>query len=516
MNNIVKIILVLFCLAGTVSSCDEFLDVTPPSEYTDKNFYQTPADFQLAITSCYSRLQSVYGQNGTGYMNTIMMRGDECRSTSNVGRFMDGATEAAWQRSWSALWKIVYESNKILDKIDGVEFSNQNDKNYIKGEALALRGWCFLQFAWCWGGAPLITKELSLAETYKTPRASQSDNYLQAISDLSTAIDLLPESWDATNLGRVTKYGAAAVLGRLYMYTHDYTQAETFLKMVIDSKKYELQANYDDCFNDAFNNSKERVWEVQYLGGSQGGTLELSQAFCSVFIPSSLNIRSDGPLMNGVTFTGPSGSTSVSQSLSDSSAYETILPGTAKDKRRALTIVNGLRLDKTTPNYDQFFCKKWLKATKTPPSAINYWGNNLPIIRYTDVKMMYAEALNEIDYSKNISDKILPILNEVRARGGLGALTTADLPDKQSTFDYIVRERFVEFCFEGLRWPDLIRWGLAEEAMERHFKLKDEGYNETSQTPAYQMKDYNVLAPIPYSEIISYNNKNIMWQNPGY
>ena len=79
-----------------------------------------------------------------------------------------------------------------------------------------------------------------------------------------------------------------------------------------------------------------------------------------------------------------------------------------------------------------------------------------------------------------------------------------------------MHERFVEFCYEGLRWPDLIRWGLAEEAMEKHFALKNEGFNTATQTPMYAMEKRNLLAPIPQSEINAYGDESIMWQNDGY
>ncbi|NDW08221.1 RagB/SusD family nutrient uptake outer membrane protein [Dysgonomonas sp. 520] len=519
MKTIKKSIIILCCLFG-LYACDSFLDVTPPSEYTDKNFYKTPTDFKTAITGVYAQLQNIFGKGSTGYMNAVIYRGDETRQSANVNRFIDGSTEAVWKDSWTTLWNIIYRCNKILDRIDAVEFPNSKDKENIKGEALAIRGYTYLQLAWCWGGMPIITTELSLAETLKVPRSTQEATYAQAESDLKDAFELLPENWDASNIGRVTKYAAAGVLGRLYMYTHNYEQAEVYLSEVIakENTLYVVEKNYEDCFDDAKNNSKERVWEVQYLGGnSTNQALGISQQFSSWFIPSSLNIRSDGPLMNGVTFTGASNSVRVSQSLSADGVYE------ENDKRRAATIVNGLKLGNSNPDYEAYFCKKFLKATANPPAAIDMWSNNLPILRYTDVKLMYAEALNEINYGANITTKILPIINEVRTKhGGLPELTKDDLPNQEAVFEYLVRERFVEFCFEGLRWPDLIRWGKAnksinpQKAMEKHFAIPDEGFDATTGTAMYKMKPHNVLAPIPYSEIVSYNNKSIMWQNDGY
>lgn len=512
MKNIKKVILTVCCIT-VLTSCNKFLDVKPTSEYTEGKVFVVPADFKLAITANYSQLQLIFGQGNAGYMNTIIYRSDETRNSVNINRFMDGSTEGAWKSSWATLWGLVFKSNQILDRIDAINFPNEEDKKNIKGEALALRGFAYLQFAWCWGGSPLITKEMTLPETYKVKRATQAETYAQAESDFKAAFDLLPETWNAANIGRVTKYAAAGMLGRLYMYTHNYPEAKNYLEKVIDKQNiyYALEAKYDDCFNDAKNNSKERVWEVQYLGGTAGKSLGTAQQFSSWFIPSALTIASDGPLMNNVTFTGPSGSVTVSESISGAGVYE------AGDQRRSVTIVNGLKNGNTTPVLDKYYCKKFLKATANPPAAIDLWGNNLPILRYTDVKLMYAEALNEIDYTANFSTKILPIINDIRARaGGLLPLSSIELPDKEETFKYLVRERFVEFCFEGLRWPDLIRWGMAQSAMDKHFELRDEGFNITTNTPAYRMKSHNVLAPIPYSEIISYNNSAIMWQNDGY
>jgi hypothetical protein len=506
-----KTIILAIVLCAGLQACNNFLNITPPSQYTDKTYYLTPTDFKTAITGAYRQMMNIYGQGNSAYMNSIIYRGDETRNSVNINRFMDGATEPAWQSSWATIWNLVYQCNKILAHIDDVSFPNQADHDNIKGEALAMRGWAYLQFAWCWGGVPVITQEYSLAELYKIPRASQQVTYAQADSDFTRAYSLLPVSWDASNAGRVTKYAAAGMLGRLCMYTHDYANAAKYLGLVIAQEPalYQLQANYDDCFNDAFNNTKERVWEVQYLGGTTGEALGLSQQFSSWFIPSSLNVRYDGPLMNNVTFTGPSGSVGVSQSLSADTIYET------GDKRRNMTIVTGLRTSNSTPRTDLFYCKKFLKATAKPPTAIDMWGNNLPVLRYTDVKLMYAEALNELGYAGNVT-AILKQINDVRSRAGLSTLTVTDLPDHDAVFKCLVHERFVEFCFEGLRWPDLIRWGLAQKAMDAHFAIRDEGFDPTTGIPTYKMTSRNLLAPIPYTEIISYNNSNIMWQNPGY
>ena len=304
-------------------------------------------------------------------------------------------------------------------------------KNYIKGEALAMRGFAYLQFAWCWGGVPLITTELSLADTYKLPRSTQEETYAQSGKRLQGGLPPAARNMEFGRLGARDEVCSIRHVGPFVHVTHEYDSAKVYLEQVIaqENTLYKLETNYDDCFDDAKNNSPERVWEVQYMGGVQGQALGLSQEFSSWFIPSSLNVRQDGPLMNGITFFGSSGSVRASQSLFDPSVYET------GDKRRDLTLVTGLTLDKTAPVMDQYFCKKFLKSTGTKPTGIDFWGNNLPILRYTDVKLMYAEALNELDYAANITT-ILAIINEVRDRAGLAHLSAADLSDQDAVQEY--------------------------------------------------------------------------------
>ncbi|MFL1682869.1 MULTISPECIES: RagB/SusD family nutrient uptake outer membrane protein [Bacteroidales] len=540
MKSIKKIIFVLVC-CGSFCACEDYLAVTPESAYTDESFYLTATDFETAISGCYSDLNEIFGKNGTGYINTLIARSDECRNSSEIGRFMESSNSTWWSNPWKNLWSMVSRCNKILDKIDGVDFSDQTQKANIKGEALALRGYAYFQFAWCWGGVPLITKPLSLSETHKIARSSQEATYAQAESDFKQAYELLPEAWPSTKTGRVTRYAAAGMLGRLYLYqcisqrraqktgeTPTPAMAEKaaeWLKLVIDKEGslYKMATVYTDCFDGAKNNSAERVWETQYLSGASAQALGLSTYFPSIFIPSSLNLRrGDGTKMGGVTFTGGSGSFRASLSIADSSKYELIsgnlddpLSVVVFDKRRDATLVNGLYVDKSTPVYDYYFVKKFLIDSANFPSAIDYWGTNLPILRYTDVKMMYAEALNEVDYAAN-KTTIFSILNEVRTRGGLKPISEVELPDYNTVFDCIVHERFVEFAFEGLRWPDLVRWRLAEEKIAEHFALQDEGYDESTETPMYGMKKYHHLAPIPYIDIVAYNNENILWQNEGY
>ena len=457
----------------------------------------------------YAQLQVVYNRN---YQQNIIFREDCIKNmNNNVTRFTDTSTEKSWENAYKALWTLITRSNQVLENIDRATFSDETQRENIKGEAYAMRGLAYLQMAWCWGGVPLITTTMPLSELRTIKRSTQEETYQQAIGDFEAAYERLPEKWTGENVGRVTKYAMAGMLGRTYMYLHNYSEAAKWLKLVVDQEPtlYKMAAKYEDCFDDAFDNTSERVWEVQYVAGTSASALGVSQELYSILLPSSIDLKKDAPFLYDVAFQGPSGTATVSESLWGEGIYE------EGDLRRDATMVNNLYFDKDYKSEDIYVARKFLKATGTKPSAYDEWGNNVSILRYTDVKMMYAEALNELDYGGNIST-ILSILNEIRRRAGLNDIDATRLNSKEATFEYIVHERFIEFCFEGLRWPDLIRWGLAEEAMEKHFSLKNEGFNTATQTPLYQMNQYNLLAPIPQSEIDIYGDETVMWQNDGY
>lgn len=169
MKSFYKLIVSISCLFA-LSSCEGYLDVEQPSIYTDQNYYKTPQDFETAINGCYAQLQTIYNKN---YMEAIVTRADEVRNSTPIGRFMDTPMESKWSKPWSAWWTLVFRCNQLLSRIDAVVFTDEDRKAYITGEAYALRGLAYLQFAWCWGGAPLITKEISREEVYKVARSSQ-------------------------------------------------------------------------------------------------------------------------------------------------------------------------------------------------------------------------------------------------------------------------------------------------------------------------------------------------------
>ena len=491
-----KKILAFVSMISVAASCS-FLDLQPIDTYTVDNTYSTPADFELAIAGVYDAQQSLY-YDGECWFRTSFIRGDEVRAgaggtnAKGISTFTEISSVPALESAYKYFWQIIYRSNIILDRIEAVEFPDEAAKNHIKGEAYALRGWAYYTLGWQFGGMPLIDTEISMGSTILTPRSTQEETIAFAAADLRLASGLLPEKWESKYAGRVTRYAALAALGRLYMFTGDFKAAENAFRQVMDSGLYDMEENYVDCFTDSHDNGKERVWEVQFSGGQKGE----GNKFITGLLPEGYNTESSSDAL--MPFNGYSSAMMISPSMI--ACYE------EGDIRKEVSTVTDIIVNKKLES-DFSYILKYVHYDEYTPQAKDDWANNLPVIRYTDVLMMYAEALNEQAYSAN--GEAMNILNRVRARAGLEPKTPEQLYDQETFREALRAERRVEFAFEGYRWHDLLRWGNAMQVMLIHFKFGDNAGR-------YSMAEHNKLFPIPYSEILRYNNPEVMWQNPGY
>ncbi|MDR1153451.1 MAG: RagB/SusD family nutrient uptake outer membrane protein [Bacteroidales bacterium] len=477
----------IFCIATT--GCEDFLTVLPQSEYSLDGFYKSQNDFDAAIAAVYAEQQELYRETNN-WWRAITVRSDEMLGgepyTNGFDRFIDGDNVSQLLGAWDRYWKMIFRCNMIIDKIDKVDFKDSDLKDHVKGEAYMLRGYAYWSLASQFGGMPIVKKPLTVEEIRIIPRSTQAETYALAEEDMKTGHQLLPEKWTGEKLGRVTKYAAAGALGRMLLYRSRFSDAKPYLKEIIDSEFFEMEEKYEDCFIDSKDNGPERVWDVQFGEGQLGeGT-----RFISGLLP-------EGTSTDLMPFYGDAAAVAVSEQFV--SKYE---PG---DLRKDISVVTDLLINGVISN--RHYISKFIRYSYTPKDMYD-WANNFPLIRYTDVKMMYAEVLNEEGY---VADgEAFDIINEVRNRAGLAALTSAELPNQASLREAIIHERNIEFAFEGLRWFDLVRWGIAKEVMDEFFLDPAEGGG------IYSMDEFRTIFAIPADEMTRYNNKEIMWQNTGY
>ncbi|MDR0756965.1 MAG: RagB/SusD family nutrient uptake outer membrane protein [Tannerella sp.] len=493
MKKIMKYIGLSFLACMFFAACEDFLTEIPLDAYSVEGKYKTQADFTQAIAGVYSRNQALYADHAD-WFSRVILRADDSQNGGAYAYGFDQFTEnsvdvAFLNNGWKGLYKIISFSNLILDRIDAAQFTDAALKDYIKGEAYMFRGYAYWMLGWQFGGVPLYDKPVTTEEVLQIKRSTQAETFDFAIADYKRAIELLPEAWTGSNIGRVTKYAAAGMLARLYMFRGEFSQAKTYLTQVIQSGKYALATDYRDCFSEDHENDAERVWSVQFMSGQSGE----GQSFSSSALPQEAS--TSNPYM---PFAGYASAVRVSENML--AAYE---PG---DLRKEITTVTGLTISGLLDTVS-YWCIKYTYEVNTPLTQSD-WGIDIPILRYTDIVMMYAEALNEEGYVAG--GEAFQIVNEVRARAGLAPLDPAVVSDRDKFREAIKRERRVEFCWEGLRWLDLVRWGDAVRVMNEHFLHPDEGGGR------YYMEPHQVLFQIPFDQLSRYNNTDILWQNPGY
>ncbi len=485
----IKFISIIIMMMMIVSCNKDFLDLNPISSYNAGSFYKTQTDIELAIIGCYSQIEYLTNQTTEAVLESrsdnITYSNSYTYSEARIHTFVEGTSNEWVVPMWQAYWSTIDRCNAVLDRIDNVTFSDENRHSNLKGEAYFLRGYAYFQLGWLYGGVPKIDHQMTIDEIKKIPRSSQNETFSFAATDLTQAALLLPDVWETKEVGKATKYAAKGILARMYMFQKKYSDAKILLSEIIGSGKYAMADKFADCFSDLYDNSPEHVFQIQYKSGNVGQ----GNNYVAHEIPE--DIRTD---------MFPTGGDSRALLVS-SDLYNKYERG---DLRRDFTILTSMSPLRKWP----YWYQKFAHASKRPVDKSDF-EVNMPILRYTDVKMMYAEILNEEGYNSN--GEAFAILNQVRTRAGLSPLTSVQVPTQESYRQAMLDERRLEFAAEFLRWFDLVRAGKAMSVMNAFFQKPEEHIDGI-----YQMKEYQIIFAIPNDELLLNTDPTIMWQNPGY
>lgn len=471
--------LIAIALLGvSFSSCSDFLEQNPQTDLSENDFYKTADDIASAVNGAYSSLQEgdIYGNwyifGEIPSDNTRNQLSGSVTTQDEFDKFYIDTQNATIANFWKAAYKVINRTNTVLGRIDGIPL-DANLANRYKLECKFIRALMYFNLVRVYGDVPLVLKEINIAESYDILREPQANVYNQIIADLKEA-QALPVSYPAAEDGRATQGAAKALLGKVYMTLHNYTEAETILGEVVNSGRYSLLENtpgslnidgYGSVFSPINHNSREGIFEIQFL---KGGYDEGSN-YANNFAPENSGTN--------VVAVGGTGGNNVPE-MDIYNAYE------EGDLRRDFSMSLGY--------YDNRKNNEWVESRYVckfmdVPYQNNDASNNYPVIRYADVLLMYAEALNQ----NGKTAEACRYLNMTRRRG-FGYQTTETSPvDLQTTdktqFERMVeQERRVELAFENHRWFDLIRTGRAVEVMR---------------SKGFTLNETNLTCPIPQKQI---------------
>lgn len=516
-----KIYLSVLVLLVAVSSCKkEFLDLTPQDQISEANFYQTEAQFRQALASAYVTLRAVFNQD----FYLTEMRSDNTDydyfpqdvGTANVHRdqihdWMDDANNSYEDNAYRYAYVGISRCNTILDRLQKASQVSADAKSEIQGEAEFLRAFYYFRLVRFFGGVPLSLHEISTADEAFIPRASAADVYKQLVADASDAVKKLPVAafTKGQQTGAATKGAATMLLADIYMTQKNYSAAEPLLQS-LQTMGYSLLPNYSDVFSTANKNSAESIFEVQYMAGATNGQ---QSNFIYLFLPRTTDTKL---ITSGVTTnnTSTGGWNVPTQDLIN--AYE---PGDTRldasigvaegayNSSGYMTILAYKSIVGYTPAAGKVG-RPFDKKVLNPVSIANNTEDDWMVYRYAGALLMYAEAENELGKS----NAALTALNTVRTRAFGDALHNIIVTNQASLRTAIAHERRVELAFENHRWFDLLRTGTAISTMQT-FSTQLKQLHPYLPTGAYNVQDYRLLYPIPFSQI-GLNPQ--LKQNPGY
>ena len=476
-----------------LSSCSDFMDDNPQGELTQEAFPATESDALLATNAAYVSLRN-WSYNSGGFPILDIMSDDALKGSNpndginTVGPYNNFTiipTQDGLDRWWTSLYEGIERANVVIEKVPEIKMPENIKQHYI-AEARFLRGLYYFDLVRAWGGVPIV---ISTIPPLEVPRASQSDVYQLIEDDLQFAVDNLPArgSYAGNNVGRASNGTAKALLAKVYLFQKDFINAEKYALEVIQSGEYNLESDFIDANSKNGEHGIESILEV--------GAMENESALGNQYA-NTQGVR--GTPNRGWGFNRPSLNLRYSFETDDPRLKGTIIDlGDALD---GIIIVG----DGTTPDetYDDdgnlievecYNRKVWIPGTSTDTQ----FGHNRRLIRFADVLLMAAEALNE----NSKPGEALTHLNRVRERARNG--NPEILPDitetgKDALHDLILKERRHELALEGHRFWDLVRTGKAPQV------LGSSGF----------VSGKHELLPIPQNEIDL--SQGVLTQNPNW
>jgi starch-binding outer membrane protein, SusD/RagB family len=482
------------------NSCSkDFLEQSNPNTESSDSYWHETKNYYDGLSAAYSswRLNGMFGR---WYHVLMVSRSDEGYSQSpnpyfqaysnfNISSYNDNNAEAIIQ-AWQDIYRNIFYSNQVLDNMATTGYSlfaNSEDADKIVAQAYFIRGFSYWYLAGSYGKGPLM-----LHATGNGPIGLQEDIYKQALADFKEAEKGLPPFWGGNDLGRVTLGAAKAMIAKVdfqlagfynrpgkdaSLATPYWEEAQGKIEEILGmgyqlhvattrtqdglSDSIDYQASYKQNFTSELQipnteNNNESIFEIQFKEGTFNGSetgMQRSKFFglvvdggawddasasgwlVSEFQKETTKDGEDDPRLSATLFYKKS---------NDSFIYY----GKTWDQ----WVEAGFKLNR--PAY-------WRKYTRVDYPGIKgedySSGINFRVIRLSDIYLMYAEVLNELNGNRAVA---VEYLNKVRRRVNMADLNPANFTSKTVLLQQIQHERLVELCGEGYRWFDLERWGI--------------------------------------------------------
>lgn len=479
-------------LCFSLTGCKEFLEEKVYTEYDPNAMLQEQSGLDALLAGAYARSRIIQydSRNYTFLMNEFptdiaFETGGGLERDATIFVNFSWAVDNSFLNSfWTKMYQAISSANSVLNVSEGLTSLPAEKLAAIQGEARFIRAASYYFLYNLFGPTPIIEipKNASPNEIEEigksTPRASKEEFVKYLVDDFTFAAAHLPVVEDP--IGKATKGAALGMLTKLYMHEKDWANAAQTAQDVMSLNYYRLYPDYKKMFSVEGEDNLEYIYRAPCIAQSGYQNNYMPHAF-----PPNYPIQD-----NWINF--------GAQFRTYTAFYETFEPG---DKRTEVLITeyvdnSGAHVKLLRDDSGQALDNvRSFKYWPDPNASSENNGNDIVYLRYADILLCRAEALNEQQGPKQ---EAIDLINEVRERANASAIKLADFTTKEQLRDFILAERGREFFSEGLRREDLIRHGkFISDAVAR-------GKNA---------KSHQELYPIPQRQREA--NPNLK-QNPGY
>jgi hypothetical protein len=480
-----KKILAIAIVLMMFNSCNN-LDLVPLDKLPADQYYKTSAEFDGAIFAAYSSIQDFWGTStetigefGEYWKITDVINDDvkaepnSDQESRNADNLNIRATDKPFGAIYTQIYEGIYRSNTVLENLELGNELTADQKKVFEGEAKFLRAFFHFEALKLWGTPPLVVKTFKSLNSLSVSNATKEELYTQILADFGTAFANLPAAWDGGNTGRATKWAARSYIGKVNVWKNDMDAAISAFEDVIangvgPAGKYGLidtnnpAQDLDDVFAYDNENNKESIFEVQFGGphsddniwvfdDTHSESFKASQGTGRSWFWDAGNFdATEGAPGGKLGFFTPTQNLVSSFETGDARLDAYIY----KDGDTYYVWNSGVVEVPFNPAWSStgYVVKKY--GGKRNSVGGDFSGNNQGnfnnerTFRFSELKLLYAEAL----LAKGRAAEATTQINDIRNRAGLANLAgTATLAD-------LKREKRAELCFEAHRWFDIVRW----------------------------------------------------------
>jgi hypothetical protein len=483
----------------TFTSCEDFLTDEPESVLGQVDFFTTPTRINQGVLGCYAGLKRVMNDE---WMFTELRSDNTCVSAvtssssrrtelTNLAHFSALPSEVAIQEYWYNTFQNISNINSILPAVlDNTYITVEDDRVQYEAELRFLRANHYFTLVNLFGDMFKVTDVIGPLEAITIDRSPVLDIYNDIIiPDLKIAAETAPSSYTGNDLGRVTKWAAKGLLAKAYMQiggAENLALAKVLLKEIIDEPTIDLAPNFADIFDPAKEMSAdlngEVIFSVRYLGGDNSN----GSPFWQYFAPQYSDLLAAGE---------PEGNNNPTFELMSLFYQDTAYSAERKEASFDLYYVN--------PTKFSSYITKYMDPNITVKlNAENDWI----VLRYADIKLLYAEILAQ----ESDPDLARDVINEIRDRSGLNPIETT-FTSSIMALDSVYAERRMELAFENHRWFDLLRMNTTYSDPNKAMDILKEHTFSTDWVALYSL-----FNPLPVPSVTNYTNDHLLLPIPQY